>query len=214
MSLKSWLGVLATLVALHAYAAPDEQAKEEESVKLREYQVGGPKRDVPATTPGVAIERPKMGSDLGFAKPDISIGPPPALPANIPAVAPPGVTRPATTAPQTAAPRPTPPPLAAPRPQSTPPGPGAGPAVGATADPVPVKLDPPEYPREAAMAGTQGYVVVEFTVTMNGDTEDISVIEAQPRNTFDSAARRAVSRWKFQPLVAPKRIRRNITFNL
>jgi protein TonB len=77
-----------------------------------------------------------------------------------------------------------------------------------------VKLDPPDYPREAALAGTEGYVVVEFTVNTAGDAVDIDVIEAQPRSIFDSAARRAVSRWKFQPPLEAKRIRRTITFTL
>lgn len=202
--------------------AADEK-KKEEAVELKGYTVGGPGRDAVTTRPSVSIDRPQMGSDLGFSKPELSIAPPPSLPATIPAVMPPGV-RPAspapaqsqapavTRAPPVQAPRPTAP--AVTRPAATPPGAGSGPTLPAGADPVPVKIDPPDYPRDAALAGIQGEVVIEFTVTVSGDTEDVQVIEAQPRGTFDRAARNAVMRWKFQPMSQAKRIRRTISFNL
>jgi protein TonB len=215
------------------WAADD---KKEDAAKLKEYQVGGPSREISGTRPTVTIDRPVMDTGMGFTKPDLSVAPPPTLPATIPAVLPPGVRPPprtsATPPPVTRAPatapvatqaasqaatqaaRPAVPPPAATRPASTPAGAGTGPAVGAGGDPVPVKLQPPDYPREAAMAGTEGQVVVEFTVTTTGDTEDITIVEAQPRNTFDRAARNAVMRWKFQPLPQAKRIRRTISFTL
>jgi protein TonB len=84
---------------------------------------------------------------------------------------------------------------------------------------VPLATPAPDYPRDAMMSGTQGYVVVEFTINLEGGTQDISVVDASPQRTFDQAARRAVSRWKFQPLIengqpVEKRVQRRIDFKL
>jgi len=42
-----------------------------------------------------------------------------------------------------------------------------------------------------------GYVVVEFTVTAQGTTRDIVVVESQPRGIFDKAAIEAVQKYKY-----------------
>ncbi|HEV2212019.1 MAG TPA: energy transducer TonB [Gammaproteobacteria bacterium] len=63
----------------------------------------------------------------------------------------------------------------------------------------------PQYPIQAAQQGIQGSVTVKFTVQPDGSVSDPSVIDAKPRRgIFDSAALRAVSRWKFKPIGAPK----------
>lgn len=63
----------------------------------------------------------------------------------------------------------------------------------------------PQYPIQAAQQGIQGSVTVKFTVQPDGSVSDPSVIDAKPRRgIFDSAALRAVSRWKFKPISAAK----------
>jgi len=63
----------------------------------------------------------------------------------------------------------------------------------------------PQYPIQAAQQGLQGSVTVKFTVQPDGSVTDPTVVDAKPRRgIFDSAALRAVSRWKFKPIVAAK----------
>lgn len=86
-------------------------------------------------------------------------------------------------------------------------------------DVVPLSLDPPEYPAQARRRNQQGSVVIEFTVNIAGETEDITVVSANPPRVFDREAIRAVSRWKFMPATengqaVPQRIRHTIDFNL
>jgi protein TonB len=57
----------------------------------------------------------------------------------------------------------------------------------------------PEYPREALLDGTSGWVRVAFEVQPDGRVDDVSVIEADPPRVFNRAAVRAVKRWRFQP---------------
>jgi protein TonB len=48
-------------------------------------------------------------------------------------------------------------------------------------------------------------VTVKFTVQTDGSVSNLSVTDAKPRRgIFDQAALRAVARWKFQPIAAPK----------
>jgi TonB family protein len=60
----------------------------------------------------------------------------------------------------------------------------------------PLKLD---YPRAALESGTEGWVDVAFDVTPDGKVANITVVDASPRNVFDSAAKSALSRARFQP---------------
>lgn len=59
----------------------------------------------------------------------------------------------------------------------------------------------PVYPQKAIARNIEGYVVVEFSVTKYGTTEDIRVVEAQPESIFDQAAIRATSRSKYKPQI-------------
>lgn len=217
-----------------------EPAKRDDTTQLKSYSVGGTKT-TPKQESTVTIEKPKLDTDLGIEKPTmgaidmtpftvtpVTVTPTKAAPkATVPsaAAAMPVVTapaRPASTAPRAAGGGTTPSVPAA-APARTPSSAGALPqAQGATAPTlalVPLATPAPEYPRDAMMSGTQGYVVVEFTINLEGGTQDISVVDASPQRTFDQAARRAVSRWKFQPLVengqpVEKRVQRRIDFKL
>jgi protein TonB len=77
----------------------------------------------------------------------------------------------------------------------------------------------PQYPREAAIKGLEGWVKVEFTVTELGTVTDVDVIEADPRRVFDRAAKRAILKWKFKPKIVdgkavPRRAQQVLEFVL
>lgn len=85
---------------------------------------------------------------------------------------------------------------------------------------LPIVKVAPLYPESAASRGIEGYVLLEFTVTETGATADPVVIEAQPTGVFDSAAIKAVLKFKYKPRVEngkPMRVehvRHVITFKL
>ena len=55
----------------------------------------------------------------------------------------------------------------------------------------------PEFPRAAERRGIEGFVVLEYTVLADGKVENPVVVEASPAGIFDSAAIKAVSKWKY-----------------
>jgi protein TonB len=64
---------------------------------------------------------------------------------------------------------------------------------------MPVSRTPPRYPYQARRRGIEGWVRVSFTVTSDGDVEDVIVEEAEPAGIFEQAAIAAVYKWKFKP---------------
>ncbi|WP_148667826.1 energy transducer TonB, partial [Mizugakiibacter sediminis] len=90
---------------------------------------------------------------------------------------------------------------AVPQPAPAAPKPAAPPAQVASVnrEPQVTRQVPPRYPQEAARAGTQGWVDVEFMVTSQGTVVDAKVLDSQPRRLFDRAALDAVRQWRFQP---------------
>lgn len=56
-----------------------------------------------------------------------------------------------------------------------------------------------EYPREARLRGTEGWVDVEFTIRDDGTTEDLIVRAAEPQGLFDQSAVDAIRRSRFEP---------------
>ena len=72
-------------------------------------------------------------------------------------------------------------------------------AAAENSDAVLVKGANPNYPTAALRAGQSGWVVVGFTVTPEGRTSDVHVVDAQPRHVFDRAAMEAVNRYRFKP---------------
>lgn len=61
----------------------------------------------------------------------------------------------------------------------------------------PLKRVEPVYPAEAARSGTSGFVEVEYTVDASGKVSSVSVVNAKPARTFESAAVKAVKQWEF-----------------
>lgn len=72
-------------------------------------------------------------------------------------------------------------------------------ALPAHAELQPTKRVEPVYPPEAARGGTEGFVEVEFVVDAAGKVESVSVVNAKPSRTFETAAVRAVKQWQFAP---------------
>ena len=86
---------------------------------------------------------------------------------------------------------------------------GGGPFLGTweTGDAAPEgELEPmvrinPQYPRQALLDGTEGYVKFEVLIGTDGRVLDVKVTEAAPGRVFVRNAVRAVQRWIFKPRV-------------
>ncbi|HEY7883664.1 MAG TPA: TonB family protein [Cellvibrionaceae bacterium] len=91
-------------------------------------------------------------------------------------------------------------------PPPTPPGPvnTEGPVLDTGI--MPIVQVAPVYPRTALRQGLEGYVTLEFTVTTNGSTRDIRVVEAltaagESTTVFNRAAIAALEKFKYKPQV-------------
>jgi len=60
---------------------------------------------------------------------------------------------------------------------------------------------PPRYPYRAQRQGIEGWVRVSFLITEQGEVQDAVVIDADPKDSFDQAALRAVAKWRFKPRI-------------
>ena len=59
----------------------------------------------------------------------------------------------------------------------------------------------PKYPRSAERRNTSGWVDVSFTVSREGSVHSIEIIESTPGSVFDDSATKAISQWRFEPVV-------------
>lgn len=57
------------------------------------------------------------------------------------------------------------------------------------------------FPQWAADQLISGWVDLEFTVAPNGTVKDIYVVGAEPKSTFNSAAKSALSRYRYEPVI-------------
>ncbi|HEY4126551.1 MAG TPA: TonB family protein [Gammaproteobacteria bacterium] len=73
----------------------------------------------------------------------------------------------------------------------------------------------PKFPPQAIRADiSAGSVTVKFTVETDGSVSNPTVIDAKPRRgVFDDAALRAVAKWKFKPIAAPRDTQVVVEFN-
>jgi TonB family protein len=62
-----------------------------------------------------------------------------------------------------------------------------------------VEYTSPRYPTAAANRNLEGWVDLEFVVTTDGRTEDVSVVDASHREYFRDEAVAAVEGWRFEP---------------
>lgn len=66
---------------------------------------------------------------------------------------------------------------------------------------LPIVKVQPIYPRRALSRGIEGYVIVQFTVTKQGTTKNIKIVESKPPGIFDRAAMQAAAKFKYKPRV-------------
>jgi len=80
----------------------------------------------------------------------------------------------------------------------------AAPAVAAPLPEMPKarRRTAPKYPSQAERAGIEGDVVVAFTLTPEGRTSNLEVIESTPPGVFDAAAMDAVRSWRYEEVSA------------
>ncbi len=66
---------------------------------------------------------------------------------------------------------------------------------------IPLRYITPDYPDVARELELEGHVVVEFTVSRQGQVEDILIVESEPPGVFNDAAIRAAGRLRFEPRI-------------
>ena len=61
----------------------------------------------------------------------------------------------------------------------------------------------PQYPRRAKQRKIQGYIIAEFRVDEAGEViaDSLNLVEAKPKGIFEKSVRRAVLRWRYNPLI-------------
>lgn len=59
----------------------------------------------------------------------------------------------------------------------------------------------PDYPASALNRGTEGWVDLAFTVTSEGKVADVTVVDSNPKRTFESSATNAAYRVRFKPVI-------------
>jgi serine/threonine-protein kinase len=57
----------------------------------------------------------------------------------------------------------------------------------------------PRYPRSAQRRNITGWVDVSFTVNRGGNVVDVGILDSNPGDVFNDAAREAISQWRFEP---------------
>lgn len=72
---------------------------------------------------------------------------------------------------------------------------------GSSVPDVPYYKIKPKYPKQALMAGVEGYVDLRIDVTESGSVDNIRTVGGTQTDMFESEARRAVSKWKYRPFI-------------
>ncbi len=80
-------------------------------------------------------------------------------------------------------------------------GDAAAEAAGASSAAIPLVRVNPLYPPRAQARGVEGWVQLRFTITAQGTTKDIEVINADPKGYFERAAMNAVKKYKYKPRI-------------
>lgn len=65
--------------------------------------------------------------------------------------------------------------------------------------PILLKQITPNYPEYARRRGIEGFVILQFTININGHVINPSVQQANPPDHFETAALRAIKQWQFSP---------------
>lgn len=72
----------------------------------------------------------------------------------------------------------------------------------------------PRYPKQLAMKGVQGCVVVTFQIRADGRGDLYRIIDSQPAGVFDAVALQALAQWKFDPAQPAGRYAESINFEV
>lgn len=56
----------------------------------------------------------------------------------------------------------------------------------------------PIYPEQAAKDNVNGWVHLSFDIEKDGSVSDVKIVKAEPKWTFETSAKEAVSQWKYQ----------------
>ncbi|MCZ6499760.1 MAG: energy transducer TonB [Gammaproteobacteria bacterium] len=77
----------------------------------------------------------------------------------------------------------------------------------------------PEFPKRALRRNIEGWVDVEFTVTIAGEVSEIEIIGAKKTGYFEKATQEAVAQWRFEPQIfrgepQEQRVSARLQFNL
>ena len=65
----------------------------------------------------------------------------------------------------------------------------------------PVSGDEPEFPIDARLDGVEGWVKFSYVIGRDGAVRNVQIVAARPREVFESAVRKAVRGWRFEPIV-------------
>jgi len=87
-------------------------------------------------------------------------------------------------------------------------------AVAVVNEPAIVKAVPPSYPRAAERRSIEGSVQVSIDVADDGSVTAVTVMQADPPGIFDTAAIKAVERWKFESGKPSQGVLKTIRFKL
>jgi len=71
----------------------------------------------------------------------------------------------------------------------------------------------PDYPPGALAKRIEGFVLLRFEVTETCSVESPEFLRAEPAGLFERAAKRAVTRWKFQPQIREGKPTRVVAMN-
>lgn len=63
----------------------------------------------------------------------------------------------------------------------------------------PLAQSPFIYPLRAKRLGLEGWVRIKLLISKQGDVEKVIVIDAQPKDLFESTVERGVKMWRFSP---------------
>jgi protein TonB len=73
--------------------------------------------------------------------------------------------------------------------------------AAADTDIIPIVRVTPQYPLRASERGIEGWVEVEFTISMLGTVKDPFVLNSHPSSIFDRSALKAIRKWKYNPKI-------------
>jgi protein TonB len=86
----------------------------------------------------------------------------------------------------------------------------AGDAPGAL---VAISTPPPDFPDAARRSHKSGYIVVSYTVGVDGKVGNVRIVESTPHGVFDHAVLSTLARWRFEPPSAPREVTHTFYFD-